>query len=316
MTDMKNYILTASLLFIALLSGCQDEHRGAGDATIGFEKAEYTYKESSGLVKIPVILTGEPASYPVTFDATFAVEGGKAAEDVIIATQSKGLKYLGDPEVPVYVEFKIRDNQEINEDVQMTLTLTGIKGAEAQNATASIIITDNDNNPYDRLWGEWIFKGYDEDGEENTFYVNISGGWTEEEIEKNSEKLLVCWGWAGQQHDLSGQNITPDHQPVWYMEYDEVSQSVAVQSNTLMATGWEFSAVPAEYCDLYLLTVMQDWTLSETTKLRGYWNEDMTTITFEGGRGLAARVIGVQTQTNYGYWYGFTDITLTRKPSI
>lgn len=316
MTGMKSYILTLSLLIMALLTGCQQEQQGAGDATIGFEKTEYTYKESSGLVKIPVVFTGEPVSYPITFDATFTVEDGRSAEDVIIATQSKGLKYLGDPEVPVYVEFKIRDNQEINEDVQMTLTLTGIKGAEARNATTGITISDNDNNPYDRLWGEWIFRGYDADGAENSFIISISGGYSEKEIEENYDKLLVCWGWGGQQHDFSGQNITPDHQPLWYMEYDGENGSLAVRSNTLMATTWNFAAVPNEYCDLYLLTVMPDWTLSETTKLRGFWNEDMTVITFEGSYGLAARVIGSDTQTNYGYWYGFTDITLTRQPSI
>lgn len=313
---MKKHIIAASLLIAGFLTGCQQEQSGAGDATVGFEKAEYTYKESTGLVKIPIKFTGEPVSYPIVVDASFTVEGEKTVEDVIIVTQSKGLKYLGDPDVPVYVEFKIRDNQEINEDVHMTLTLTEVKGAVAQNATASIVIADNDNNPYDRLWGEWIFKGYDVDGEENTFYVNVSGGFTEDEIENNSEKLLVCWGWAGQQHDLTGQGMTPDHQPVWYMEYDAETQSLAVQANTLMATAWEFSDVPGEYCDLYMLTVTPDWALSETTKLKGYWNDDMTVITFDGSYGLAARVIGIETQTNYGYWYGFQDITLSRKPSI
>ena len=313
---MKIHILTASLLAAAFMTGCQEEKTGAGNATVGFEKTEYTYKESAGLVKIPVVFTGEPVHYPIVFNATFTMEDGRGAEGVIIVTQSKGLKYLGDKSVPVYVEFKVRDNQEINDDVHMTLALTEVQGAEPVNATADIVITDNDNNPYDRLWGEWIFKGFDEDGEENSFVITIGGGWTEEEIEQNDEKLLVCWGWGGQQHDFTGQDITPDHQPVWYMDYDGEAGSVAVRSNTLMATDWNFAAVPNEYCDLYLLTVMPDWTLSETTKLRGFWNDDMTVITFEGTYGLAARVIGSDTQTNYGYWYGFTDITLTRQPSI
>ncbi len=316
MTDMKNNILAAAVLITALIASCTEEQTGAGDATISFDKTEYTYKESAGLVKIPVIFTGEPEKYPITFDIDVTAEDGRNPENVIIMTQSKGLRFMGDQTVPVYVEFKVIDNQEINEDVNLTFTITGINGATPLNCTADVTITDNDNNPYDRLWGEWIFKGYDADGEENSFLVTICGGWSEEEIEQNAEKLLVCWGWGGQQHDFSGEDITPDHQPVWYMDYDAEEGAVAVQANTLMATSWNFSAVSDEYCDLYLLTVMPDWTLSENTKLKGYWNEDMTIITFEGTYGLAARVIGIETQTNYGYWYGFTDITLTRKPTI
>lgn len=314
--SMKTNILTAVLLTIALLSSCAKETEGAGNATISFEKTEYTYRESIGLVKIPIKFTGEPKKYPIVFDITVTAENGANPKDAILLTQSTGLKYYGDPLVPVYAEFKVIDNQEINDDVNLKLTLTGIQGAEPLEASANVSIEDNDNNPYDRLWGEWILRGYDEDGELNSFPVIINGGWSEEEIAKNVENTLVCWGWGGQQHDLSNEGITPDHQPIWYMDYDATTESVAVQSNTLMATDWDFQSVPSEYCDLYMLTVMPNWTLSETTKLKGFWNEDMTIITFEGSYGLAARVVGADSSTNYGYWYGFTDITLTRRPTI
>ncbi len=296
----------------AVMVSCTEEKKGAGNATIGFDATQYVYKESAGLVKLPVKFTGEPESYPIGFDVEVTLAEGGNPEEVVLLTQSQGLKYVGDTIAPVYIEFLVLDNKEINEDVIMSFTLKNISGADPVNATAEVIIADNDNNPYDRLWGDWILKGKDEDGNENSFEVNISGGFTEEEQKANNEKILVCWGWAGVQYDLRDSDFKPAMQPIWYIEYDAEVGGLSVQTNTLMGTSWEFTGID-ELCDLYMLTVMPNWSLDETTELKGFWNEDMSIITFEGGYGLASRVKGGTTGITYGYWYGFTDITLTRK---
>lgn len=309
---MKRYIIIA--LAALALASCSDKgQEGAGDATIGFAQTEYTYKESAGLVKIPVKFTGEPKHYPITFDVEVSLAGGETLEDVIHFTQSKGLKYAGNELAPAYIEFQVHDNKVINEDVVMTFSLENISGATPAGATAQVIIADNDNNPYDRLWGDWILHGIDEDGIENSFEVSISGGFTEEEQKKNDEKVLVCWGWAGVQYDLRDQDFELEMQPVWYINYDAEVGGLSVQTNTLMATSWEFTGVD-ELCNLYMLTVTPGWSLDENIELKGFWNEDMTIITFEGDYGLAARVKGATTGESHGYWYGFTDITMTRKP--
>lgn len=301
-------LLTAAISFVS----CSVKFTGAGDATIGFEAGEYTYKESAGLVKLPVKFTGEPGQYPITFDVEASLSNEGNVEDVIHFTQSKALKYVGDTLAPAYIEFYVKDNKVINKDVIMSFSLTNISGATASNATATVIIADNDNDPYDRFWGSWILRGYDEDGVENSFEINISGGFTEEEQEQNDGKVLVCWGWAGEQYDMSGEDTELAKQPVWYMDYDEEIGAVSVQTGTLMGSGWEFSGIDNELCNLYMLTVTPQWSLDDNTQLKGFWNEDMSIVTFEGDYGLAARVRGATTGTIYGYWYGFTDITLTR----
>lgn len=311
--SMKPSKYITLLLVTAISASCSMENKGAGDATIGFSASEYIYKESAGLVKLPVKFTGEPESWPIEFDVEVTLTGGGNPEEVIHMTQSSDLKYMGDPLAPAYIEFSVIDNKVINENVSMTFTLTGITGATPVNATTKVIIADNDNNPYDRLWGDWILSGIDEDEKENTFEINISGGFTEEERKENEYNTLVCWGWAGQQYDLSDSGIEPARQPVWYIRYDEQTETLSVRTNTLMGSGWKFSGIDNELCDLYMLTVLPGWSLDETSELKGAWSEDMNTITFEGGYGLAARVKGADTGTTYGYWYGFTDITLTRK---
>ena len=126
----KNMLIASSAVVLALAS-CQDKTpQGKGDATIGFAKETYVYKESAGLVKIPVQFTGEPKTYPITFDIIAEVEGGEfKVADLVHFTQTAGLKYAGDPEAPAYLEFQVYDNQEINESRLINLTIANVSGA-------------------------------------------------------------------------------------------------------------------------------------------------------------------------------------------
>ena len=223
-------LFVAALLGMAgLMNSCNDDDsgNGAGDATIGFAKSTYTYKESAGLVKLPVAFTGEPKSYPITFNVSAEIAGTDVKlEEVAHFTQLEGLRYVGNEKAPAYIEFELFDNTEINEPRFITLTITSASGAVIENGTTTIEVADNDNNPYEKLWGNWTFTGNSiSDGTPQTFDVNISGGFTEEDVAKNADKVLVCWGFAGYKETVA---TTPANQPVWYINYDADAGTLSI----------------------------------------------------------------------------------------
>lgn len=315
---MTKYISAFVLLFTVLgLSSCDDNKAaGAGDATIGFASSTYTYKESAGIVRIPVAFTGEPKSYPIVFDVVAEiVDGDKTLDELVHFTQIEQLKYAGNPSAPAFVEFEIYDDQEINESRHMQLTIVSASGAEIANASAVVEIADNDNNPYERLWGNWIFTGNSvSDGSVTTFEVNISGGFTEEEVEANADKKLVCWGYAGYKEDLTGKT-EPGHQPVWYVDYDADAGMLSVEVGTLLSNMFSFSI--DGYSDFELKTASLDMSdedsdFSESEQIKGVWSEDMNTIVFNSASALCAVIYGDGEYTEY-YWKGYFNIVLTRK---
>lgn len=66
-------LIAASALVLACTTSCNGTPEGKGDATIGFASESYVYKETAGLVKLPVQFTGEPKTYPITFDIVATV---------------------------------------------------------------------------------------------------------------------------------------------------------------------------------------------------------------------------------------------------
>ncbi len=314
---MTKYISAFVLLFTVLgLSSCDDNKAtGAGDATIGFASSTYTYKESAGIIRIPVAFSGEPKSYPIVFDVKAEiVDGDKTLDELVHFTQIEHLKYAGNPAAPAFVEFEIYDDQDINESRHMQLTIVSASGAEIANASTVVEIADNDNNPYERLWGNWIFTGNSiSDGSEVTFEVNISGGFTEEEVEANADKKLVCWGYAGYKDDVTGYGIDPGHQPVWYIDYDADAEMLSVEVGTMLTNIFTFGDDNVDY---EVKTASRDLTdenakFSESVQIKAVWSEDMNTITLEPSSAFCSLVYG---DGKYlGYWYGHYNVVLTRK---
>jgi len=312
----RNIMIASSALVLAFATSCeQEEPQGKGDATIGFAQDTYVYKESAGLVKIPIQFTGEPKSYPITFDIVAEVEGtGVKIEELVHFTQTEGLKYVGDPEAPAYLEFQIFDNQEINDSRFINLSIANVNGAAlAGTGKASIELADNDNNPYERLMGNWVAKASDG----STFDVNISGGFSTEEEDVNFEKILVCWGFGGQMEDLTsyGGKYTPVKQPVWYLNYNAEEEILSTKSGELMANIWSFNGIDEDVEVKFAAgTPTADGKMStdHDYQIKATWSEDMNTITFEKGYYLVATVWGVSGEY-YGYWMAFGDVVMTRK---
>lgn len=309
-------MIASSALVLSLAVSCQEkEPQGKGDATIGFGKETYVYKESAGLVKIPIQFTGEPKTYPITFDIVAEVNGTEfKVEDLVHFTQTKGMKYAGDPEAPAYLEFQIYDNQEINDSRFINLSIENVSGATlAGTGKAVLELADNDNNPYERLWGDWVVK----DNAGQSWEVNISGGFSADEESVNFEKTLVCWGFGPYKEDLTsyGGAYTPVKQPVWYLDYNAEEGYLSARSGALMSNIYSFGIEDAGE-EVFLAAGQPNeagqMATDHSYNVKATWSEDMNTITFEKGYYLVATVWGVSGEY-YGYWQAFGDVVMTRK---
>ena len=312
----RNILIATSALAIA--ASCQPaQEEGKGDATIGFDSPTYVYKESAGRVKLPVKFEGEPKTYPISFDVVASVttaEEGVELADLVHFTQTQGLKYAGNPDAPAYIEFDLKDNDFINDSRFITLELANVKGAEIVGDGKTVIeLADNDNNPYERLWGNWILESTSPfDGSKQSWPVNISGGFSTDEENVNFEKTLVCWGFGGEQFTVSG---TPSHQPVWYLSYDADAKTLTLQTGKLMANAFKFNGVPGNVHEVVTGALFVDGEdLKVSFKYDGVtatWNDDMTTIKFAEDTGIFAAINADGEYSGYG-WAGAFNVTMTK----
>lgn len=311
---MKKYIniIAGLACTMALSLSCSEGNKGAGDISIGFEQSEYSFKESAGLTKIRIEVTGEAKSYPVSFDIEAKVISGDTDEvnDIMHFTQSKGLKVGGKDLAPVYIEFTVKDNDYINESRFVELTITNAKGTAVAMAKTTVEIRDNDNDPYDKLMGDWTATAYDYNGEKTTFPVNISGGFTQSDVNNNEGSVLVCWGFGPYQREFT--DASPSKQPVWYLDFNEDERKLSVQPNTLMANVFTFSDLDYDVI-IRCCTVEPGPSINMTQPLDGTWSDDMNTITFTGGGyGLTAAIYTTDGVYTGEVWMIYTDIVLTR----
>lgn len=308
-------MIVSSALVLALATSCEQAPEGKGDATIGFAKETYVYKESAGLVKIPIQFTGEPKTYPITFDIVAEVDGTEfELEELVHFTQTKGLKYAGIENTSAFLEFQIYDNQEINDSRFINLSIENVSGAVLEGTGKAVIeLADNDNNPYERLMGNWVLSGTSPfDGSTVTTDVNISGGFSADEEIVNFEKTLVCWGMAGTQDEVKGE---PVKQPVWYLAYNAEEKTLTLQSGKLMANAFFFGIGNNEEVYTAALYVNEEGKLVYSMDYNGVtatWSDDMNTITFAKNTGIFAAIYADGEDTGYG-WDGYLNVTMTRK---
>lgn len=312
-------LIAASALVLACTTSCNGTPEGKGDATIGFASESYVYKETAGLVKLPVQFTGEPKTYPITFDIVATVIGSDDdVETLLHFTQKDGLKYAGIEGVQAYVEFTVYDNRDINDSKFVQFELANVKGAEIEGGGKTVIeIADNDNNPYERLWGNWTLKGTDVfEGTTVSWPVNISGGFSATEEAVNADKKLVCWGFGGYKEDLTGTDLSPVKQPVWYLSYNAEAKNLELVPGEMMANCYDYSgSLPGSSFEIKTAALfvqngqlVYDFNYSGVTAT---WSEDMNTITFVPETGIYAVIMADGAESGYGF-AGCYNITMTR----
>ena len=161
---MKLYKILMMALAVLSLSACSDDDNDtntAGNVTVCMEQAEISVRESHGLFKVPVIVTGEPNG-PVRVTVNVEeVAPSPAMSDVHYMVTSKTIIIPSD-EKAGYIEIKTVDNTEENEPRVFNVTIESAEGATIGTpTTTTVTIKDDDSDPYIKLCGTWKFTAYD-----------------------------------------------------------------------------------------------------------------------------------------------------------
>ena len=333
--EMKTlgYILTCAAVLFSTLSCDNGDIRSGSDAVIGFEKPQYTVQENvvygnmKGYVRIPVKVDGSNKKYPITFDVrATALEGIDDFSNTVKFTQLENLA-VKDSSLTAYVEFKIEDNDEVNSKLRrFALNIVNSDGASL-GQTATVITIEDDEffaDPavaYSKLQGEWTFSANgvlpnEEDGsiDSYAFDVNISGGFTPEEIEENKGKKLVCWGFASLK-ELFPESETK-RQPVWYIEMGN-ENNLRIILGSVMTTDINFKFDwDKPYNNCLSIASSFDPDLQQFI-LEGYinatWNKDYDTITFDDSAMFGAAIAADNTLTGFIVDNMYTNIIMTKK---
>lgn len=293
MIKLFKYVLMLAAFFV-LASCSDDEGNGAGDATVGFEQAKYTYRESEGRVRIPVKFTGEPKSYPIVFDVKASVDPEKGmvgGEPVILDSvahfiQLENFRYVGNPDAPVFIEVELKNDEVVNDPRYLTLTITSADGAEIVNGETTLEILDNDDSYYNRLMGRWAFHStnWDNGRPQPVWVTYIMDGFTDEEAEANrAANRLVCYGFGGYGDSPGGKKF------LWYLnyEYDEKTGkgSLALDmSRALINANEDVFGVQVNPTTVFFATMpfdTKDQNVDLETPIYATWSADARTITFD-----------------------------------
>ena len=251
--SMKRILYVLMTVFTALVMTACDSGKGAGNATIGFEKTNYTYRENAGTVTVPVKFTGEPAEYPIRFSISASVDGSADINDVARFVQElSSLQYNGKGDV--ILEIELIDNLEPDTDRILTLEIASADGAEIVAPKTEILIQDNDGSLYDAIQGTWTFNCTSASSSSKIFEVKIDAGETSEDQEENKAKQrLRILGWDGNTYT----DDTPPAPFEWYVfiRTDETTQETCLQTDPdtwlLRSTG-DPLGIGVSPCEIYI----------------------------------------------------------------
>lgn len=176
---------------VSLFAACSDDdnYNSKSDVTLEFAQTELTVKESSGIVNIPVKVSGA-RNGEVAFTVNAKEVGDNPAkEDEHFMITDKSLKLKVDTlkDGVVNVEVKMVDNEEINETRSFELDITSVNGATlGEHKSVLVTIRDNESLFYEKFFGTWTLTALNSEDEPVTCDITISGETDEENPDYNN----------------------------------------------------------------------------------------------------------------------------------
>lgn len=267
------------------------------------ESPTYSAKESAGSVRVPIKVTGKTNGKVYVTIEVKECGNNPAKEDVHY--------YVADKTITIsdsigYVEYRAVDDRVINEDRTFQFVIKEAKGAKigTQNAT-TVTIVDNDDQPYDRLQGEWKLSAKDPDGQDASFTVNITEpAQFNEDGTQNREygKVLYMDGFMGLSA-ADGVNMIKLN-----FSYNEKTLQGYVAFDCTETYTWFTNS----FTGLGEADVKVRNADNSNSPLFGNWDSDFTTVTFTPGSGIMLSVFPKSTGAYAGYAGLYTDIVLTK----
>ena len=273
---MKYIKLFSLLVATILFAACSDDKvnwNSASDVTVSMSESAVSYRESAGVVSVPIKVEGSANGMVNVTLETKEVGASPAKEGTHYYVTSKSVN-ISDGEG--YVEIEFIDDKEINDDRTFEITIASAKGAKVgtQNTTV-VTIRDNDKEPYDRVQGTWTMSFTDINGSTHKGKVTISGA--DDPSQYIYNRLLYLEGLR------SILGVSDSDRIQLAFDYDTATNTCYVSFTNLSKynwiTGFEHSSL-SEPVDVKLYGFDGSQSLSDSP-IEGTVDSSFSTITFD-----------------------------------
>lgn len=296
MKYIKLFMLLAVVAFMGSCSDDDESWNSKSGVTVSMENKSMRFKESVGIVKVPIKVEGE-ANGPVSVTVEVKETGSNPAkENVNYYITTKTIKISDNTG---NVELECVDDDKINDERTFEISIVSAKGATVGgNATTAITLRDNDSEFYEKLQGSWVMNCTFNDAP-TKWDVKIVGATDEEDEDYN--KVLYITGMLGYQ--WTNAKLSYD--------FDKATGKGSVAFDYLgqynFAEGVNFTGLGV--CNVRLYSVAGNQ-LSEDP-IYGTWSADFKNITFDEGT-LYGGVFD-SSDAHKGGWFEISNITMTKK---
>lgn len=275
---MKYIKLLSLLVAVLFLGACSDDDvkkNSAADVTVSMGTATISPRESAGIVSLPIKVEG-PTNGMVTLTVeTREVGSNPAVENTNYYVTTKKINITGSEG---YVELEMVDDDEINDPRSFEVTIVKVEHAKLNEAakTTSVVIRDNDHEPYDRLQGTWTLTYKNYDGAVQRQKVTITGADYPSEYIYN--KLLYV---EGMLLDKSKAHLS--------FNFDTANNTCYVSFTNFMKYNWVTGFKHPSFSDPIDIKLGRlEGNFISQSPVEGVVQADFKTIKFEEGATIAA----------------------------
>lgn len=299
---MKYIKLLSLLVAVLFLGACSDDDvkkNSAADVTVSMGEATISPRESAGIVTLPIKVEGPTNGMVSLTVETREVGSHPAVDGTNYYVTTKKINITGSEG---YVELEMVDDDEINDPRSFEVTIVKVEHAKLNEAakTTSVVIRDNDHEPYDRLQGTWTLTYKNYDGAVQRQKVTITGA--DDPSEYIYNKLLYL---EGMLLDKSKAHLS--------FNFDTANNTCYVSFTNFMKYNWVTGFKHPSFSDPIDIKLgrLEGSSISQSP-VEGVVQADFKTIKFEEGATIAA----IFTNPKDGNLYlieTMSDIVLTKE---
>lgn len=275
---MKYIKLLSLLVAVLFLGACSDDDvkkNSAADVTVSMGTATISPRESAGIVSLPIKVEGPTNGMVSVTVETREVGSNPAVENTNYYVTTKKINITGSEG---YVELEMVDDDEINDPRSFEVTIVKVEHAKLNEAakTTSVVIRDNDHEPYDRLQGTWTLTYKNYDGAVQRQKVTITGA--DDPSEYIYNKLLYL---EGMLLDKSKAHLS--------FNFDTANNTCYVSFTNFMKYNWVTGFKHPSFSDPIDIKLgrLEGQQISQSP-IEGVVQADFKTIKFEEGATIAA----------------------------
>lgn len=275
---MKYIKLLSLLVAVLFLGACSDDDvkkNSAADVTVSMGTATISPRESAGIVTLPIKVEGLTNGMVSLTVETREVGSNPAVDGTNYYVTTKKINITGSEG---YVELEMVDDDEINDPRSFEVTIVKVEHAKLNEAakTTSVVIRDNDHEPYDRLQGTWTLTYKNYDGAVQRQKVTITGA--DDPSEYIYNKLLYV---EGMLLDKSKAQLS--------FNFDTANNTCYVSFTNFMKYNWVTGFKHPSFSDPIDIKLgrLEGQQISQSP-IEGVVQADFKTIKFEEGATIAA----------------------------